>query len=217
MAVLLTGLVTVATPAMAGALTGSTFDFDIAGFNSTGTVGYYVAGPLQATFGSTQVFDGAGIDGQNITVSSSEVIGATTITDTIIVSTPTNFLTVASINGTTISDLQFDLGDSNAGGVGIALTSAIALSTVTGYTLYDSGAIQFALTPANDSSSTTLAAAEGVLLSGEPIAEISVNEFELAFTYANPAAALPEPAALGVFAAGLLGVLAVAQRRRFTC
>jgi hypothetical protein len=45
--------------------------------------GYFVVSTLQAAFGSTQVFDGAGIDGQNITVSSSETVGATTTTDTI--------------------------------------------------------------------------------------------------------------------------------------
>jgi hypothetical protein len=214
-AVLLTGLASVATPAMAGALTGSTFDFDIGGFNSTGSVGYYVVGPLQATFGSTQVFDGAGLEGQNITVSSSESVGATTITDTFIVSTPTNFLTANTINGTTISDLQLDLGDGNSGGVGITLTSPVTSVTVSGYLLYEGGT-SFNLSPANDSSSTTLAAAEAVLLGGAPISEIDVNEFEVSFTYANPAAAVPEPASLGVFGAGLLGLLTVAQRRRFT-
>jgi hypothetical protein len=97
MAVLLTGLASVTTPAMAQAVPGSPFDFDIAGFNYTGTSGSYVVsatGPLQATFGSTDVFSGAGIDGQTITVSSSESVGATTTTDTVIISTPTNFLTV---------------------------------------------------------------------------------------------------------------------------
>jgi hypothetical protein len=215
-AVLLTGLASVATPAMAGALTGSTFDIDIAGFNSTGTAGAYVVSPLQVAFGSTQVFDGAGINGQDITVSSSETVGATTTTDTIIISTPTNFLTTATINGTTISDLQLDLGDGNAGGVGIALTTAILSSSATGFLLYNSGATMFGLGPANDSSTTSLSGAEGVLYGSAAISALDVNEFEIAFTYANPVAPLPEPDSFGVFGAGLMGLLMLGQRRRLT-
>jgi len=214
---LLTGLAGVAAPAMAGVVPGSTFDIDIAAFNSTGTTGYYVFGtngPETATFGSTDVFTGAGIDGQTITVSSSESVGATTTTDTIIVSTPTNFLTTNKIDGTTMTSLQLDLGDADADNVGISLNSPVASSTASGYMLYGSGETQFTLTPGNDSTSTTLAAAEGVSTSGA-IASVGVNEFELTFTYANPAP-VPEPASFAVFGAGLLGLLTVAQRRRLT-
>jgi hypothetical protein len=179
--------------------------------------GYFVVSPLQVAFGSTQVFDGAGIDGQNITVSSSETVGATTTTDTIIISTPTNFLTTATIDGTTISDLQLDLGDGNAGGVGIALTTAILSSSATGFILYDSGATMFSLGPTNDSSTTSLSGSEGVLYGGPSVSALDVNEFEIAFTYANPVASLPEPDSFGVFGAGLMGLLIVAQWRRFMC
>jgi len=212
-AVLLMGLATVATPAMAGALPGSTFDIDIAGYNSAGTTGYYVVGatgPLQATFGSTQVFDGVGINGQNITVSSSESVGASTTTDTVIISTPTNFLTTNRINGTLISDLQLDLGDANADGVGISLSSAPTSLTESGYLLYNGGT-KFTLSPTNYSSGTTLGAAEGVIYGTSAISGLEVNEFELSFTYANP---VPEPASLGALGAGFLGLLTVAQRRR---
>lgn len=214
-AVLLTGLATVATPAMAGALPGSTFDIDIAGYNYAGTAGYYVVGatgPLQATFGSTQVFDDAGINGQNITVSSSESVGASTTTDTVIISTPTNFLTTKTIDGTLISALQFDIGDANADGVGISLSSAPTSLTESGYLLYNGGTT-FTLSPADESSGTTLGAAEGLLYGsgGSAISNLKVNEFELSFTYANP---VPEPASLGALCAGFLGLLTVAQRRR---
>jgi hypothetical protein len=43
-----------------------------------------------------------------------------------------------------------------------------------------------------------------------------VNEFEIAFTYANPVAPLPEPDSFGVFGAGLIGLLMLGQRRRLT-
>ena len=216
---LLTGLAAVATPAMAGAVPGSTFDIDVTGYNKAGTTGFYVAGltgPLQATFGSTDVFAGAGINGQTITVSSSESVGATTTTDTVFISTPTNFLTTAKINGTTITQLQLDLGDANANNVGISLTSApTSPVTEAGYLLYGSGETQFTLTPTDSSSGTTLAAAEGVNNGSSAISAVGVNEFELSFTYANPPA-VPEPATLGAFGAGLLGLLTFAQRRRFT-
>jgi hypothetical protein len=215
-AVLLTGLIGVSTPAMAGVVPASTFDIEIDGFNSTGTTGYLLlASPLQTTFGSTQVFDGVGPEGQNITVSSSESVGATTTTDTVIVSTPTNFFTGTKIGSTKIEALQFDIGDANANNAGITLTSAPTSLTESGYILYGTAETQFNLTPTDYSSGTTLAAAEGVSYAPNYISTLAVNEFELSFTYANPVA-VPEPATLGAFGAGLLGLFTVAQRRRFT-
>jgi hypothetical protein len=215
-AFLLTGIACVATPAMAGAVPGSTFDIDIAGFNKAGTVGYLLlSSPLQTTFGTSQLFSGVGLEGQNVTVSSSESVGATTTTDTVIVSTPTNFLTAAKVNGTSITSMQLDIGDVNANNIGITLTSAPTSLADTGYLLYGSAETQFTLTPTDESSGTTLAAAEGVNVSSGTINSVGVNEFELSFTYANPVA-VPEPATLGAFGAGLLGLFTVAQRRRFT-
>jgi hypothetical protein len=112
--------------------------------------------------------------------------------------------------------LQLDLGDGNAGGVGIALTTAILSSSATGFLLYYSGATMFGLAPTNDSSTTSLSGAEGVVY-GAAISALDVNEFEIAFTYANPVASLPEPGSFGVFGAGLMGLLIVAQWRRFMC
>ena len=96
-----------------------------------------------ATFGMTQTFTAAGYNGQDYTITSSEAIGVTTTVDTITVSTPTNFLSTTTANGTKITQLQFDVGDANSG-----VTSGIAdplnyLTAVTGatssriYTLLD--------------------------------------------------------------------------------
>ncbi len=103
--------------------------------------------------------------------------------------------------------------------MGISLSSAPTSPTVSGYFLYGSAETQYTLTPGNDSSGTTLAAVEGVdygsASSPSAISALKVNEFEVSFTYANPVA-VPEPATLGAFGAGLLGLFTVAQRRRFT-
>ncbi|MBE7159571.1 MAG: hypothetical protein INR62_14270, partial [Rhodospirillales bacterium] len=80
-----------------------TFTFDIAGFNSASGVGYVLGSSLSTTFGTTQTFVGAGYNGQTYTITSSEAIGATTTVDTITISTPTNFLTSTTVNGTTIT------------------------------------------------------------------------------------------------------------------
>jgi hypothetical protein len=74
----------------------------------------------------------------------------------------------------------------------------------------------FGLGPANDSSTTSLSGAEGVLYGSAAISALDVNEFEIAFTYANPVAPLPEPDSFGVFGAGLMGLLMLGQRRRLT-
>ncbi len=210
--VLLAGLLSCAAPAMAGVIPGDVFDVDVAGFNSAETVGYLLTPDLQVTFGTSQTFVEAGINGQNITVSSSEVVGATTTSDTFIISTPVNFLTTATINGNTISELQFDIGDGNAGGEAVAFSSAIMSATLTGFTRY--GSTNFTLAPQNLSAAggLSLSAVEGVGDGTGSISGFDFNEFEMVLTYANPVAAIPEPSAIAIFAAGLVGLMASSKR-----
>jgi hypothetical protein len=200
-AVALAGCVIAGTAARAEVTPGDTFTFDIAGFNSTSGVGYILGNDQSAVFGTTETYAGAGYNGQNITITSSEVIGATTTTDYFTVSTPTNFLTSATVNGTKITALQFDLGDANSGVTfnsvpdTVDFTTPIVSPTATGYILYSSANTQ------------SLAGVEGVNDGSTAISTLAIHEFELAVTYANPAvSAAPEPGTWLLMIAGVAGI-----------
>jgi hypothetical protein len=214
-AVALAGCVIAGTAARAEVTPGDTFTFDIAGFNSTSGVGYILGNDQSAVFGTTETYAGAGYNGQNITITSSEVIGATTTTDYFTVSTPTNFLTSATVNGTKITALQFDLGDANSGVTfnsvpdTVDFTTPIVSPTATGYILYSSANTQFALTPVltQSNNGASLAGVEGVNDGSTAISTLAIHEFELAVTYANPAvSAAPEPGTWLLMIAGVAGI-----------
>lgn len=71
---------------------GSTFGIAVTGFNfNDPSDGIFLTNVFNPVFGTTQTFTGGGLGG-NVTVSSSQVIGTTTTTDTFTISTPTNFV-----------------------------------------------------------------------------------------------------------------------------
>ncbi len=198
----------------------STFSFDISGFNSAGTVGYLLTPDEVTTFGATTTFTAAGINGQNITITSSEAVGATSTTDTFTVSTPTNFLTTNSVNGTKITQLDFDLGDANSGSQPVNVLLPISSDTATGNILYGTSNTSFTLTPVTTLgtgttgiANTSYAAQEGVSTGTTAISGIAVHSFPYSITYATLAAA-PEPSQTAAFSLGILGLGALALRAR---
>ena len=206
--------------ASADVVPGDTFTFSIAGFNSASGTGYILGNGQSAIFGNTTTFAAAGVNGQAYTISSSEVIGATTTTDYFKITTPTNFLTTATVNGTTITALQFDIGTANSG-VGVAtgadplnFTSGIASYTATGNIVYGAANTVFNLTPTVTLSNgtMTLTAAEGVNVGTSAISGIAVHEFNFSITYAN-VSAVPEADTWTMMFAGLGVVGFVAARR----
>jgi len=206
--------------AHADVVPGDTFTFSIAGFNGASGQGFILGNGQSAIFGSTQTFAAAGVNGQAYTISSSEVIGATTTTDFFKISTPTNFLTTSTVNGITITALQFDIGTANSG-VGVAtgadplnFTSGIATYTATGNIVYGTGNTVFTLTPtvSMNNGTMTLTAAEGVNVGTSAISGIAVHEFNFSITYAN-VSAVPEADTSAMLAAGLGLVGFVAARR----
>lgn len=210
------GFSILSTSAFAGVVPGDTFTFDIAGFNSSTGVGYILGPDQSAVFGGTTTFTGAGYNGQDITISSSEMVnGDGTATDTFVISTPTNFLTSSSVNGTKITALQFDIGDANSGltfnGVPdtVDFTSSVTSPTSSGSILYGTANTSFTLTPAltQSNSGLSLAAVEGVNTGTTAISTIGVHEFELAFTYATASvSAAPEPSAWALMLLGVGGI-----------
>ena len=196
-----------------------TFTFDIAGFNSTSGVGYILGNDQSATFGTTQTFTGAGYNGQDITIASSEAVGVTTTTDTFTVSTPTNFLTTTTVGGTKITALQFDIGDANSGvtfgGVANPVNLAIPITsdTSTGNILYN-GNTSFTLTPATTlaADGSSYSAVEGVNAGTTAISTLGVHSFTYSITYATVPA--PEPSQFAALGIGLLGLGGLILRRR---
>lgn len=206
--------------ASAGVVDGDTFTFSIAGFNSASGTGYILGSGLSTTFGQTQTFAAAGYNGQAYTISSWEVVGASTTTDYFKISTPTNFLTSSTVNGTTITALQFDIGTANSG-VGVAtgadavnFTSAITSYTATGNIVYGTANSVFTLTPnvTLTNGGLSFTAAEGVNTGTSAIAGVAVHEFNFSITYAN-AAPVPEADTWAMLAAGL-GAMGVVVRRK---
>lgn len=211
-----------AMPAQAAVVVGDTFTFSIAGFNSAGTAGYILGTGQTATFGTNQTYVAAGVNGQNYTIASSEVIGATTTTDFFKISTPLNFLTTTTVNGITITQLQLDIGTANSG-VGVPTESnpvnfanAITAFTSTGNIVYGTANTVFTLVPtvtlANGGLSFT--SAEGVSTGTSAISAFAIHEFNFSITYANPvAAAVPEPAIWAMMLVGF-GAIGFGLRSR---
>lgn len=207
--------------ASAGITPGDTFTFAIAGFNSAGTVGYILGSGYSAVFGETTTFAAAGYNGQAYTISSYEVVGATTTTDYFKISTPTNFLTTSKVNGTTITALQFDIGDANSG-VGVDtgadpldFSSAVTSYTAAGNIVYGTANTSFTLTPGVTlgNGGLSFSAAEGVNTGTSAITSVAVHEFNFSISYATPAAAVPEPETWALLLAGL-GVTGSIARRK---
>ena len=210
--------------ASAGVTPGDTFTFAIAGFNSAGNIGYILGSGYSAVFGNTTTIPAAGYNGQAYTISSYEVVGATTTTDYFKITTPTNFLTTSKVNGTTITALQFDIGDANSG-VGVAtgadplnFTGAITSFTAAGSVLYGAANNSLSLTPnvSLASNGLSFSAAEGVNAGTSAISGFALREFNFSITYATPAAAVPEPGTWALLLAGIGVTGSIARRKSRT-
>ena len=195
---------------------GSTFGIAVTGFNfSDNTDGIFLTNVFNPVFGTTQTFTNGGLGG-NVTVSSSQVIGATTTTDTFTISTPTNFVPAGTTTngGAPIGTIFMDLGQFNAGTDAVDFLTAVTSATYTGSMLYSGGTFNL------NSSATTnavlsnggLAYADsvGVNAGGSDLSTFAIRSFSIGITYANP---VPEPSTWAM-ALGGLGVLLLVQRRR---
>jgi hypothetical protein len=191
-----------------------TFSFDVAGFNSTSGVGYIITPQETATFGTSQTYTAAGVNGQDITINSSETVNGATTTDVFTVTTPTNFLTTANVNGTKITALQFDLGDANSGSNTVDYLLPITGYTDSGYILYGAANTQFALTPGvtTTNGDMSLSMGEGVNYGTSAIYSLAIHQFTFSVTY--PTAQIPEPSSTALCMVGALGLLIGVQRYR---
>ena len=203
---------------------GDTFTFDYAGFNTASGVGYILGGST-ATFGTPLTLATGGVNGQSLTLTSAETVNGTTTTDTFTLTTPTNFITTTTVNGTKITSLQFDIGDANSGVIpGAPDTVDYALpvtgNTQTGNILYGTTNTSFTLTPTTTltNGGQSLAAVEGVNDGTTAISTLAVHSFTYSVTYNTIPIPAPEPSTYAFVGAGalLLGMATVRRNRRQT-
>ena len=196
----------IASPAAVTPLDG--FSFDIVGSNSTSGVGF-VLGPVEtALFGLTVTYNGAGVDGQNYTVTSSETTSGSKVTDTITVSTPVDFINESTYNGTTITALSLAIGSSNT----LDFSSPLSNITTTGSGLYSTNTtLTFTPSTTLSNNSESLSATEGINSGTTAITGYDVRSFTYIITYAVPD---PSTYAFAVIGALALGTVFLRRNRR---
>ena len=189
-----------------------TFAFDVVGYSSTSGIGYILGSVETATFGTTTTYTGAGVDGQNITVTSAETISGTKTTDTITVSTPTSFILEATDNGTTINGVEFNIG---VGGNTLDYALPITGATATGSLLY-STSTSYTLSPITSLSNNfeSLAATEAISINGGTVSSLAIHSFTYSITYNTLPVPEPSTYAAAAFGALALGTVFLRRNRR---
>ena len=119
---------------------GNTFSFDVFGGINDGQ-SFAIFPAQNVAFGTTQTYVGAGINGQNITIISNEVIGATRTTEAIIVSAPVKLYTLGTYNGSTVSELVFRLGNLFTGSNPLLLQRFTGVLDLTGTLTFSGGTL----------------------------------------------------------------------------
>lgn len=199
----------------AGVVPGDTFSFDLGAYNSpAGDVNFALTSSYTAVFGATTTFPGAGPNGQNLTVSSSETFSGLNTTDFFSLSTPANFLTTASYFGVPVYGLAFNIGTSETGGNTVALTLPIASYTDFETVTYSQGTISGAAQATTLSADKrSLSAFPNVDTVPDTISQYGIRTITYSVTYTN---VVPEPSAYVFLTGGalLLGWIIVRRRQQ---
>ncbi len=206
--------------ASAAVVPGDTFSFGVYGAGPDGG-GVSLFPNQDVTFGTTRTYPGIGVNGQNITITSSEVIGATRTTDTIKVSTPVGFITTDTYQGTTISSLSFHIGDIYTGSDALLLQRFTGILNLSGSLTYVGGTLGLGPDFRIGEDFQSFTASEQIATSYDagapPISPYGINSFSFVLNYPNAPAAVPEPSTLALAGLGLIGsVVTLVRRRRLT-
>ena len=194
-----------------------TFNIAVGGFNSTSGSGEFLTSQLTATFtgtGVAQTFTSAAFNNQTVSVFTTQTIGATTTTDSISLSVPTNFIPAGTTapDGSVINDIELDMGELNAGTNTLDFATAITSTpTYTGSILYSGGTLTFSPTPTLTNGNASLAYFEGINTTATAgLSQFAITRFNFSITYAN----VPEPSTWALSILGLAGCAGVVLRRR---
>ena len=148
-------------------------------------------------------------------LTSTESVTATTTTDTISISVPTNFAPAGteSANGGTPTRVEFELGDGNAGSNTLDFLTPLYSPTYIGTGTYGNQTSTFDPTGqvTLSNNDTSLSVYEGLYTENrDNIDAYNVRAFSFSVTYAN----VPEPSTWALLGLGAVGVGVVALRRR---
>ena len=207
----------------AQAIAGSTFSLDAIGYNGAEPLDYVslFTQPVTATFGAEQTFPAAGLDGQPVTVISSESTFQGATTDNVFVYVPSNFVPVGQTDaaGAVIDAVEFSIGDYlggtqtldfstppqdavSTGGITFHLAGVALPEGLTQNQTFSNGGYSY-----SDYEQVTADA------TSTPITEYSITAFSFAVTYD----AVPEPSTNAMMLLGAGGLLCMVWRRRPAC
>ena len=199
---------------------GDTFSLALTGFNNSTNSGIFLSATVSPTFGTTTAYTGAALGGQTLTVASTETIGATVTTDTVVVSVPTNFIptgttfNTSAVNNQTVNFIELDLGLGNGGTnpINFLLPIDPTTNTSSGSLLFN-GTSTLALRPGLTfgTGGTSVSAFEAVSNGTGDLAPLALRQFTLTVNYATTP--VPEPATAGLAATAAAALLAGRRRR----
>ena len=216
-----------AVPAGAEVAPGDRFSLILLGFNQATGAAITLTDPITAKFGDTEVNPSAGIPDasgdQDVTVSSSETMDATTTTDSISVFVPRNFVPVGTTAITEsgehvpIDAIRFDFGEGNGGDDPLDFAQPITgMPTYSGSIVFNGDTtLTLNLDPTLFNGNSSLAFFEPLFspMQGQSISDFAVSRFNFSITYATPvASSVPEPASWALMIAGF-GAVGYAMRR----
>ena len=212
-------LLAVAAPATAQVKPNDTFTFSIAGFDTNGSNGVYLVPVTTATFTGTGVGQVFTFGTQVVTVTTRETMSGSSITDSISIGVPLNFIPTGTTNaaGGAINLIEFDFGEYNGGTDTLDFSRAVAgTPTYTGSVNYQtSSTLPLTPTVTLSNGNSSLAFYEAVKTTAAAgFGQFNIRQFNFSATYTPAAAApVPEAATWAMMIAGF-GLVGYAVRRR---
>ena len=201
--------------------TNDTFQMAILGYNTSETTAVYLVTPITPTFngaGTAQTFTGAALGSQTVTVTTTQTITGSNVTDSLSLSVPTNFIPTGTTTsaGNVINGIELDLGFNSAGTNTLDFTPAITgTPTYTGSAIYGAANTPLTLTPQptltnNGNGTSSLSFYEAVqTTNANGLSQFAIKQFNFSMTYA-----VPEPSTWALSTLGLVGCATVILRRR---
>lgn len=200
----------------AGVVSGDTYSLRIIGYNTAyPSQNVFLTFPFDATFGTTASYANYALNGQTLTVSSTEYVSGNTVNDFFSFSVPSNFVPTGTTDngGHALNAIQFGIGIYTTGTNPLDLSPAISSYGNTGsVTFVNQGATTSGAVPMNPTLSnggTAFSTYGQVNATSADISASQITAFSITLTYA-----VPEPSTNAAIALGAVGLFLVVKRRR---